>query len=284
MKEKLWTAAILAIAAASMAATTIDPANKYAYGANIGWINAAGDTANGAVIGEAFCSGYLYAANCGWISLGDGTPADGQAYANDSATDFGVNHDGAGNLTGFAYGANIGWINFEQTYGQPQVDLITGAMSGYAYAANVGWINVGTLKVASISPGPDTDSDGIPDAWEYGHTNVLSVLASGGEDHDGDGVSDIGEYKADTDPFDAEDSLRITDFQAQATVNDVTWNTHPTRNYRLQTTTNLVTGAWTNTPSGLIHTEAADITIQDTPNTNAPARFYRVNVTRPLSE
>ena len=47
----------------------------------------------------------------GWIHLGDGTPANGIRYQNNSASDYGVNHDGLGNLSGLAYGANIGWIN-----------------------------------------------------------------------------------------------------------------------------------------------------------------------------
>ena len=34
-----------------MAATTIDSIDKYAYGANIGWVNAEGDVTSGAVIG-----------------------------------------------------------------------------------------------------------------------------------------------------------------------------------------------------------------------------------------
>src|ERR1039457_4425054 len=107
------------------AATTIDAANKYAYGANLGWLDWRGDTANGAVIGDYVCSGYIYSANVGWINLGNGTPTNSIRYQNLSANDCGVNHDGGGNLRGYAYGANIGWINFENT-GAPRVDLLTG--------------------------------------------------------------------------------------------------------------------------------------------------------------
>src|SRR5438552_3341578 len=110
---KIILSALLAGVSLSVhAATTIDPVNKYAYGANIGWMDWRGDTNNGAVIGEYVCSGYLYAANVGWINLGSGAPANGIYYQNVSAGDFGVNQDGFGNLRGLAYGANIGWINF----------------------------------------------------------------------------------------------------------------------------------------------------------------------------
>src|ERR1700716_3462976 len=111
------------------AATTINPVNKYAYGANLGWMDWRGDTNSGAIIGEYVCSGYIYAANVGWIHLGSNAPANGIQYQNNSATDYGVNQDGLGNLRGYAYGANIGWINFE-TLGAPKVDLKSGRMSG----------------------------------------------------------------------------------------------------------------------------------------------------------
>src|SRR5580658_2559144 len=82
------------------AGTTIDAVNNFAYGANIGWVYARGDTNNGAVIGEFVCSGYLYSANVGWINLGSGSPINRVYYENLSSNDFGVNQDGLGNLRG----------------------------------------------------------------------------------------------------------------------------------------------------------------------------------------
>ena len=279
MKHKTLIA-ILFSACSSMAATTIDPASPYGYGANIGWVNAEGDTVNGAVIGQAFCSGYIYSANCGWISLGDGSPADGQAYGNDSATDWGVNHDGLGNLSGYAYGANIGWVTFEQAQGQPQVDLMTGDLSGYAWGANIGWIDLSGIRTLSLAA-PDTDSDGIPDAWEYGHTNVLAAL--GGGDSDGDGISDLDEYLADTDPFDASDFLSITDFQTLGTTNEVTWPVKTTRLYTLEHTTALSNGTSWVAGSSFIPSSGPDVTETLSGVTNA-TRFYRVKSAPPLSE
>ena len=111
--------ALLVILTASLpAGSTINSTNKFAYSANAGWINFLGDVTNGIVFGEFFLSGYAYGANFGWIDFGDGTPANGIQYQNNSATDCGVNHDGLGNLSGFAYGANIGWINFDWAHGQ----------------------------------------------------------------------------------------------------------------------------------------------------------------------
>jgi len=251
------------------AAPTIDPDNQYAYGANIGWINA-----SNAVIGQAFCSGYMYGANVGWIHLGDGAPVNNVAYQNNSANDYGVNHDGQGSLSGYAYGANIGWINFEPT-GNPTVDLLTGALGGYAWGANVGWINLSTLATLTLAA-PDSDGDGIPDAWELGHTNVLTELAALGKDSDGDGISDVEEYAGDTDPFDANEVVGMT-------TNNVTWPVKTTRLYTLQHAAALSNGmSWTMTSSSFIPSAEIDLT-EEVPRVTDTNRFYRVQVQPPLS-
>src|SRR5262245_486952 len=124
MRILLSSLLLISPVASGLALTTINPANKFACGANIGWIDWRGDTNHGAVIGDYVCSGSIWAANVGWIHLGSGSPINGIHYQNLSANDFGLNHDGMGNLRGFAYGANIGWINFESA-GAPKVDLKT---------------------------------------------------------------------------------------------------------------------------------------------------------------
>jgi hypothetical protein len=173
------------------AATTIDAIDRYAYGANLGWLDCRSDTNNGAVIGEYVCSGNIYSANVGWINLGSGTPTNGIFYQNLSATDFGVNQDGLRNLRGYAYGANIGWINFE-TNGAPKLNLRNGSLSGYAWSANCGWISLSNatayVQTDSIQPG-SLAPDGLPIAWllqNFGTTNVNAKA-----DPDGDGQSNL---------------------------------------------------------------------------------------------
>ena len=125
----------------ALAGTNLVEPNVYAYAANAGWVNAAGDTTNGMVVGENYCSGFIYGANFGWVDMGDGSPVNGVNYSNANGVDFGVNVETDGRLRGFAYGANIGWINFEEM-GNPRVNLISGVLSGHAYSANM----VGRLK------------------------------------------------------------------------------------------------------------------------------------------
>ncbi len=261
--------------------TTIDAANPYAYAANLGWCDWRGDTSNGAVIGEYVCSGYLYAANVGWINLGSGTPTDGIQYLNLAAADFGVNHDGLGNLRGHAWGANIGWINFEAT-GAPKVDLLTGNLSGYAYAANCGWLSLSNatarVQTTSIAAGADTDGDGLPDAWERQNWGQLRPLP--GVDSDGDGASNLAEYLAGTDPRDPNSVLRIASFQVNAdfpTWLDMTWGSVASRQYAIQYRDDLATNSW------------SDLAVLPWLGANNAAvfqaghqRFYRLRAFRPL--
>ncbi len=274
----------LALVAVAAAATTIDPVERYGWGANIGWMDWRGDTNNGAVIGEYVCSGYLWAANVGWIHLGSGAPANGIQYQNDSATDYGVNHDGLGNLRGYAYGANIGWINFEST-GAPRVDLVTGRLSGYAYSANCGWISLSNAVAqirTVIAPGADSDGDGLPDAWERLTFGNLAAGPTG--DPDNDGMNNLQEYLAGTKPLDGNDYLRITAFSTTpgGTLATVRWTSVPTRQYHLEKALNLGTGSWFDSGLGLIPPDGYD-TERTLTDTNAPMRFYRVRAVRPLS-
>lgn len=285
------TTALIAIAAllpaTGRAATTINDPNKFSHAANLGWINwrDANGGADGAVIGEFVCSGFLWAANVGWISLGDGTPENLIQYSNTSGTDFGVNHDGTGLLRGLAYGANIGWISFEAT-GNPRFDPATGNFSGYAWSANCGWINLGDgsffVKTNTVTPGEDTDTDGIPDAWERQKVgNLVDLTAIG--NRDGDGASDVAEYAADSHPDDPLDWLRITMFTRAGDASQVTatWTSKPTRRYRLEESDALT--SWTTTLTD-IAPDVGTTTTRSTPLTPLDFRqFFRVQVFRPLA-
>lgn len=264
------------------AGTTIVATNKYAYGANVGWLDWRGDTNNGAVIGEYVCSGYIYAANVGWINLGNGSPANGIQYQNNSATDFGVNQDGTGKLTGYAYGANIGWINFEQTYGQPKVDLYTGKLSGSIWSANCGWISlsnaVAHVQTDSIQPGA-VAPNGLPIAWllqNFGTTNV-----DANADPDLDGQTTAQEYAAGTDPNLGSSVFKITTFTRDIptpTYTKLVWNAVGTRFYTVQQRSSLNDGTWTDYLSYSFPGWTA-VGFNDFNPTND---FFRVRAYRPL--
>ena len=62
MKTATLLLALASFISTASAATTINSANKFAYGANIGWVDWRGDVASGAVVGEFVCSGFIYPA------------------------------------------------------------------------------------------------------------------------------------------------------------------------------------------------------------------------------
>jgi hypothetical protein len=287
--------AALGLGFPARAATTINPGNAFAYGANLGWIDGRGDVANGAVIGEFVCSGYLYAANAGWISLGGGAPANGIRYQNNSAGDFGVNHDGLGNLHGQAFAANLGWLTFTNRdalgafYDGPKVDLFTGRLSGSVWSANAGWISLSNaqafVQTDALRAGPDTDGDGIPDAWERLHFGNLTS-ADATSDADGDGLSDRGEYLADTDPLDPNSTLRITShlYGLSGSPVTLTWQSRPTRLYRALKRTRLEPGfSWSEVGLGTIYPDAGTATTRAFGDSASPQRFFAIEAFQPLA-
>lgn len=278
---------LLLAAASVQAQSTINATNKYAYAANLGWVNARGDVANGLVIGEYVCSGFAYAANVGWINFGGGNSPNGY-YSNLSSADFGVNQDGTGRLRGYAYGANIGWINFEDV-GNPTVDLLTGKLSGYAYSANCGWISLNGID-ATLQPyfvatdiirrGFSSQGDGIPDAWKIIHFgSVLNPLAAANQDPDGDGKTNLQEYLDGTDPNNPNSALKITNFGQGATQVTVTWTSVPPSSgytYTIETNPDLLPATpWSDSGLGLITPSGGPTTSRNV-NYAALQYFYRV--------
>jgi len=295
MKTLCFSILALALGLDIRAATTINTVNKFSYGANIGWMDWRGDVAAGAVIGEFICTGDIYAANAGWIRLGSGTPANGIRYQNNSGADYGVNHDGLGNLRGYAYGANIGWLTFTNrtvtgaNYDGPKVDLLTGKLSGFVWSANCGWISLSNqfafVQTDKIQMGGDSDGDGIPDAWEQLKFGNLTT-ANSTSDRDGDGFSDLGEYLADTDPTDPDSNLRITAYSPDpgGSPAKIEWTSVASRLYHIQRRTDLNPGSlWSDIGLGLISPDAGATTTRVFTDPASPQRFFRIEAIKPLS-
>lgn len=285
----------LALLPAMRADSTINSVDRHAYGANLGWVDARADFEHGARVGEFTCAGYLYGANVGWINLGSGEPADGIYYGNDTAQDFGVNRDPSGELTGCAWGANIGWLIFTNrtatgaSFDGPRVDLFTGRFSGHVFAPNVGWITLSNLfaqvKTDVVTPGVDSDGDGLPDAWELSKTGRLDRM-NASSNLDGDRATDRQEYLADTDPMTGGDEFRITEFAAAAdgTSGTITWTTRPTRIYRIEARLGTDPGLpWEDAASGWMLPDPGPATTRTLTATAAAQRYLRVEVAPPLA-
>jgi hypothetical protein len=130
----------LIISPEAFAASNIDTTDKYAWSENSGWVNF-NDANNGVRFYNDHLEGYAWAENIGWVRLGTHSTGGIHTYANASQTDYGVNHDGSGNLSGYAWSETAGWINFDSSDSQVTIDAQTGDFDGYAWAENVGWIH-----------------------------------------------------------------------------------------------------------------------------------------------
>lgn len=270
------------------AQSTIDLTNKWAWAAGAGWLDCRVDASNGVVVGEHVCSGFIYNPATGWIHLGSGAPTNGYVYGNGATNDYGVNHDGRGNLRGYGWSDSVEWIVFEDS-GSPRINLRTGLITGLAYSPALGWISLSNtlvkLETRWLEPGPDEDGDGIPDMWEIARAGDTTTL-SGGQDADLDGVDDDLEYIADTDPTDSNELFTIQAFtlpRSDATA-DVTWASSPTRLYAIETNGVLNATGWTAVAAlGLISPDPQTNRTQRTvPGGPVGREYYRIKAVRPL--
>jgi hypothetical protein len=136
-------------------AENVDPdadGSQYAYGENVGWLNAepSGEGGPGVQVADDGLTGWMWGESLGWVSLSC------QNTASCGTTDYVVTNDGAGSLGGYAWAENAGWISFScettsscatASYGVT-IDPVSGEFAGRAWGENVGWISF-------ASDGPD---------------------------------------------------------------------------------------------------------------------------------
>jgi hypothetical protein len=174
--SSLSVAVVIAFASSKSAnaASTIDPVNKYAWGANIGWTNWLPSDADGVAIGQTFCSGYIYAANGGiGISVGDTVTVRDCAFRENNNDNF----RGGAHLTfshctavlsttghGFNVGSNCVFTdcvsNSNALYGYAATvhclfkDCVAFASNNRNYLNTVGDANVGPLQSPDNATSP----------------------------------------------------------------------------------------------------------------------------------
>jgi hypothetical protein len=276
MKEQLKIAipffAFFCLAASRVWADgNIDPTNKHAWAENAGWVNAA-PTNSGVTVHfdgtGGYLTGYAWGENMGWIKMGGNM---GGPYANNSATNWGVNLDAAGKLTGYAWGENVGWITFSPSNSATTINIATGSFDGKAWGENIGWISFkGTATNYNVrTVAFDTQPLGTPNWWLAYHAVAENFDA-------GDGVPAWKKYVMDTNPNATGDVLRIVSISNMPPAT-VTFTSSTRRYYTLQRRDNLQAGAWTNVVTQTAIPGSSGLTsLQDT--TVATQQFYRVEV------
>lgn len=283
----LWAGLTMGFAVSALAQSTIDITNKWTWSASAGWVNCRTDSTNGAVIGQYYCSGYWYSSTAGWIDLGNGSPSNGIHYATNSATDYGVNHDGEGHLSGYAWCPSAGWINFGWTNdvdapNAPKVDLVSGAFSGYAWGGSLGWISLTNLsaflKTDWLSAGADSNSNGIPDAWELQawSTNILGSIPATNVYN---GFTYYQAYIANASPTNPNSYPAVGAVSLSGTNMQIAWNSTKARLYYVQKKNSLFDTSWLDSGLGLISADSDSNTMRLLPVSTQG--FYRIKVVLP---
>ena len=148
-----------------------------------------------------------------------------------------------------------------------------GNAHGYTFDA-AGNLTKGTATAPGGIVNPDSDGDGLPDAWEQQYFNTLARNGTG--DFDNDGSTDAAEYAAGTLPNDPNSALRLLPNPAIAGGGvTVQWQSVVGKKYRLQYKNALGDADWTDVPGDVT---AVSTTGSKTDGTapGQPTRFYRV--------
>lgn len=171
--------------------------------------------------------------------------------ANVSETVSGLYFDGAGQAPG--------------TYG---------SSASAAANKNDNWFS-GT-GVLTVAPNPDTDGDGLLDAWEMTNFGNLAT-ANATTDFDLDGQSDFNEYRAGTIPTNSASVFAFTElsYSPQGGSLVLKWQSVAGKQYSLENASNLLNPAWQTLISNLPATPP--INSCTTPPSTAPSLLFRLS-------
>ena len=102
----------------------------------------------------------------------------------------------------------------------------------------------------TVTPGSsnvkDSDGDGMPDFWELEFGLNSELGTDKGLDRDGDGASNLDEFRAGTNPRDAESVLRLRAIRLRDETDLLRFKTSEGRQYTLQARESLSEGSWQN--------------------------------------
>jgi uncharacterized delta-60 repeat protein len=126
---------------------------------------------------------------------------------------------------------------------------------------------------------PDTDGDGLPDAWEIAHGLDPANRADALLDSDGDGVSNLDEQRAGTNPTDALSYLKIDSITLDGATNAVALRflAHSNTTYSVESRPAAESGPWHRVAEVTARATNRQETVTDPlPPAGSAPRFYRI--------
>jgi hypothetical protein len=144
--------------------------------------------------------------------------------------------------------------------------------SQYAYS---GW-NLDDVRVTGEqTQAVDSDSDGMPDAWEEAN-DLNPNINDANEDEDGDGQSNYCEFFAHTDPTNPTSQFAIASSAKMESEFVFNWHSASGTYYSLQACTNIATPDWTLLLDNIPATDPMNtVTV---PVTTAGSKYYRIKL------
>jgi hypothetical protein len=136
---------------------------------------------------------------------------------------------------------------------------------------------------AALTVLTDTDGDGMPDAWEIAYSFNHQNGGDAAGDADGDGLTNLEEYRAGTNPRDAQDFLKIENIESEMAVNGTTrvsFLAVSNRTYTIEYRDSLLPGAWTRHTDITSATTNRMVQLIDSPPAAVTKRYYRLATPR----
>lgn len=121
----------------------------------------------------------------------------------------------------------------------------------------------------------DTDGDGMPDSYEVAN-NLSTTVNDASADADGDGLTNLAEFRAGTDPHNANSAFRFSGIARSGTSAQIFLPTVNGRTYRVEYSSDLGTASSWRTLADEVAGDGSKLSFTDTGAFGLTRRFYRV--------